>query len=51
MEQLCAIIVRINEMFKEMDGVKTNDQQLYGVVSDAATYERPIRSTCPCRGT
>ena len=34
MEHLCTIIVRINEMFKEIDYVKTNDQQWYGVVSD-----------------
>ena len=31
-EQLCAIIVRINEMFKETNYVKTNDQQWYRVV-------------------
>ena len=34
-EQLCAIIVRINEMFKETNYVKTNDQQCYRVVPDS----------------
>ena len=39
-EQLCAIIVRINEMFKEMDYVKTNDQQWYGVVPDVCDVRK-----------
>ena len=34
-EQLCAIIMRINEIFKEANYVKTNDQQWYGVVPDS----------------
>ena len=40
-EQLCAIIMRINEMFKETNYVNTNDQQWYGVVPDS----RDVRKT------
>ena len=39
-EQLCAIIVRINEMFKEANYVKTNDQQWYRVVPDACDVRK-----------
>ena len=40
MEQLCAIIVRSNEMFKEMNHVKTKDQQWYRVVPDACDVRK-----------
>ena len=41
-EQLCAIIVRINEMFKETNYVKTNDQQWYGVVPDSCDVTKDL---------
>ena len=34
-KQLCGTILRGNEMLKEMDHAKTNDQQWYGVVPDS----------------
>ena len=42
-KQLCGTVMRDNEMFKEMDCAKTNDQQWNGVVPDSFH----VRTTWP----